>query len=173
MQGAPVWDKDFGKMQIKLTFGEGCSPALFGQAIIVNWDHEGDSFITALDKRTGNELWRTPRDEKTSWATPLVVTVDGKPQVITAATGKIRSYDLASGHLCGNAPAWGQRHSEPVRCRWSGVHHDRLSRERLLAIRLGQTAIFRTARRLCGNTVKTRRMFLRRYWLTASSIFLK
>src|SRR5262249_11225642 len=43
------------------------------------------------------ELWRTPRDEGTGWSTPLVVENGGKPQVVVSATGKVRSYDLATG----------------------------------------------------------------------------
>ena len=65
----------------------------------MNWDHEGPGFIAAFDKNTGNELWRTSRDEQTSWSTPIVIENDGKPQVITAATGRIRAYDLADGKL--------------------------------------------------------------------------
>jgi outer membrane protein assembly factor BamB len=99
LQGNLKWQKDFGRMQIKMTFGEGSSPALYKDEIIVNWDHEGESFIAALDKTTGETLWKNSRDEKTSWSTPLVVEQDGKPQVIIAATSKIRSYDLSSGKL--------------------------------------------------------------------------
>src|SRR4029077_10012788 len=75
------------------------SAALSGNTIVVTWDHEGDSFIAAFNKDTGEQIWRQARDEKTSWATPLVVQYDGKAQVITDASGKIRSYDLASGNL--------------------------------------------------------------------------
>lgn len=99
MQGNLLWEKDLGRMKTKLSFGEGSSPALFGNTIVVNWDHEGPSFIVALDKETGKELWRTPRDEQTSWATPIVIRHAGKAQVVTAAARKIRSYDLASGKL--------------------------------------------------------------------------
>jgi len=84
-------------MQIKMQFGEGSSPAVHGNTVVVTWDHEGADFIVALDKRTGDELWRTPREEGTSWSTPLIVEHDGKAQVVTAATGRVRSYDLATG----------------------------------------------------------------------------
>jgi len=63
--GNPKWSKDFGKMETKNSFGEGASPALFGDKIIIVWDHEGPDFITALDKKDGHELWKTPRDERT------------------------------------------------------------------------------------------------------------
>ena len=84
-------------MQTRNSFGEGTSPALFGDTIVVNWDHEGEDFIAALDKNTGKELWRNARDEETTWTTPLIVQHNGKAQVVVAATRKTRSYDLATG----------------------------------------------------------------------------
>ena len=99
MEGKLKWERDFGQMNKHMQFGEGASPALWGNTIIVLWDHEGDSFLHALDKRTGKELWKAARDERTSWATPNVVVVDGKPQVIASATTRIRGYDLATGEL--------------------------------------------------------------------------
>jgi len=99
MSGKLQWSQAFGKMRIAMGFGEGSSPALYKNTLIVNWDNEDGSFIIALDKHTGKTLWKVPREEKTSWATPLVVEHDGKPQVVAAATGKIRSYDLATGKL--------------------------------------------------------------------------
>jgi outer membrane protein assembly factor BamB len=99
MTGNLIWEKDLGQMKTKLSFGEGSSPTLFGDIVVVNWDHEGSSFIAAFNKLTGKELWRTPRDEQTSWSTPIIVEHAGKAEVITAATRRVRSYDLASGQL--------------------------------------------------------------------------
>lgn len=99
MEGNVKWSAEFGKMQTRNGFGEGSSPALHGDTIVVNWDHEGDSFIVALDKRTGKEKWRKPRDEPTSWATPLIVESKGKAQVVVNGTNFIRSYDLESGDV--------------------------------------------------------------------------
>jgi outer membrane protein assembly factor BamB len=97
--GEKKWEHDFGRMHMKNEFGEGSSPALFGDFIVVVCDQEGDSFVEALDKNTGKSLWKKPREEHTSWATPLIVNFQGKPQVITDASGKIRSYDLATGNI--------------------------------------------------------------------------
>ena len=99
MGGQPLWERDFGDMRIRLGFGEGASPVLYGDAIIVIWDHQGPSFITALDKRTGAERWRVDRDEETAWTTPLVVEHDGQAQVVTSATDRIRSYSAETGAL--------------------------------------------------------------------------
>jgi hypothetical protein len=99
MQGNQQWEKDLGDMTIKRGFGEGSSPVLHADTIVINWDHEGQSFIIALDKRTGGERWKVDRDEGTSWATPVVVKHNGKSQVIASATNRTRSYDLATGEL--------------------------------------------------------------------------
>ena len=99
MKGVVLWNKDFGDMSIHGRFGEGASPVLFGDAIVVVWDHEGESFIACLDKKTGKERWRKPRDEGTSWSTPLALEHDGKIQVITSATTHVQSYDLATGKI--------------------------------------------------------------------------
>ncbi len=99
MKGNLKWERDFGQSSKRMNFGEGSSPALYGDKIIVNWDQEGQSFIVAIDKKTGKDIWKVDRDEGTSWASPLVVENNGKPQVITSATKLVRSYDLATGEL--------------------------------------------------------------------------
>ena len=86
-------------MQVKHGHGEGASPVLYGDTVVVNWDHEGQSFIAALDKRTGEELWRMPRDEVTSWATPIVLKHQGRCQVVVSGTKRVRGYDFNSGSV--------------------------------------------------------------------------
>ena len=99
MMGNVKWEKAIGMMYKRNTFGEGSSPVLYGNTLVIQQDHEGDSFITALDKRTGDVLWKTDRNERTTWSSPIIVENDGKPQVITTGTNRIRSYDLATGEL--------------------------------------------------------------------------
>ncbi|HWD18499.1 MAG TPA: PQQ-binding-like beta-propeller repeat protein [Verrucomicrobiae bacterium] len=96
--GNLAWQKDLGRMKTKMGFGEGASPALAGDTLVIDWDDEsGHSFITALDKKSGQELWRTPRDEATGWSTPLIVDFQGAKQVVVNASKAVRSYDLATG----------------------------------------------------------------------------
>ncbi len=97
LAGGLKWQKDLGDMTTRGGFGEGASPALHGDKLVVNWDHEGQSFVVALEKATGKELWRRDREEVSSWGTPLVVEVSGRAQVITTGTNKVRSYDLKTG----------------------------------------------------------------------------
>jgi hypothetical protein len=95
--GKLLWQKNLGQMHSKHGHGEGSSPALHGETLVINWDHEEGSFVVALDKRAGRELWRAARPEDTSWSTPIVVEHGGKAQVVVAGTNRVRGYDLTSG----------------------------------------------------------------------------
>lgn len=98
MKGEPLWQIDLGDMATRHGFGEGSSPLLVDDTVVILWDHEGDDFIVALDAATGKERWRKARpDEMTSWSTPIAVEVGGRKQVVVPATGKSRGYDLATG----------------------------------------------------------------------------
>ena len=99
LDGKPQWNQDLGKMRMAMSFGEGSSPTLYHDTLILNRDNEDNSFIIALDKNTGKTLWKKPREEHTSWSTPLIIEREGKAQAVVTATGKIRSYDVASGEV--------------------------------------------------------------------------
>ena len=98
MDGQLIWKRDdLGKMKIRNSFGEGSSPTIAGEKMLVPWDHEGASALMALDKLTGKTIWKTSRDESTNWATPLVVDNAGKKQVVTNGQKFARGYDLETG----------------------------------------------------------------------------
>lgn len=98
LDGKLVWKKDdFGKMRTRGSFGEGSSPSLYKNAVIVPWDHEGESKIFVLDKTNGKVLWRKNRDEPSNWVTPVGCQVDGKDIVVTGGENFIRAYDLKDG----------------------------------------------------------------------------
>jgi len=108
LDGNLKWSQDLGDMRVANSFGEGSSPALHGNTLIVNWDAENGSFVVALDKQTGKTIWKKEREERTTWTTPLIVEHGGKRQAIILASGKIRAYDLANGHViweCGGMTA--------------------------------------------------------------------
>ena len=138
LDGRLIWQRDLGQMRRFLQFGEGTPLVLRDDRLIVKADHEGDSFIAAFDKATGEELWRTARDEATSWSPPLVVEHEGHTQVIVAATGKVRSYDYDTGAVIWEVSGLG-RNQIPA-----PVHQDDLVfvmsgfiAPNLMAIRLG------------------------------------
>ena len=100
MDGTLLWKKDLGDKRMRNQFGEGSTPAMYGNTLVIVWDHlNGASFVTALDKRDGRELWRVAREEIDTWATPLIIEVNGRPQVIVPAMRRNRAYDLADGHV--------------------------------------------------------------------------
>jgi len=99
LEGNLKWSKPLPTMQTVMSFGEGSSPALAGDAIIVVCDHQAGSAIFAFNQATGVQLWRKDRDEPTSWATPAIADVGGKTQVIVSASKLIRSYDAKTGDL--------------------------------------------------------------------------
>jgi outer membrane protein assembly factor BamB len=101
MNGTLVWQKDLGDKSMRNEFGEGSTPALHGDTLVVVWDHfvKGGSFIVALDKRTGAERWRAPRDEIDTWATPLIVEHEGRTHVVVPGMNRLRSYDLSTGAI--------------------------------------------------------------------------
>mgnify|MGYP002629754654 CR=1 FL=1 len=105
MGGTLLWQSDFGDKRMRNQFGEGSTPVLHGNHLVVVWDHiTGPSFIVALDKRTGKELWRSSRDEMDTWATPLVVEHAGRAQVVVNAMNRVRSYDLETGKIVWEGP---------------------------------------------------------------------
>ena len=100
LDGNLLWEKDLGDKAMRNQFGEGSTPALHDDRLVVVWDHiGGQSFVVVLDKLTGAEIWRVDRDEIDTWATPLVVEHEGSVQVIVAGMDRLRSYDLEDGAI--------------------------------------------------------------------------
>jgi outer membrane protein assembly factor BamB len=99
LDGKLLWQRDLGKVETRRSFGEGSSPVIHDGRLVITRDHEGESYIIALNATTGETLWQVERDEPSAWATPLVVEFDGRTQVVTSASNRVRSYDLVSGEL--------------------------------------------------------------------------
>lgn len=97
--GNLVWQKHFGQMHSKHGHGEGASPTIADNILVINWDHEENSFLVTLDADTGNERWRRERNEDTSWSSPIIAEVDGQKQIIVCGTNRVRGYSLTSGDV--------------------------------------------------------------------------
>ena len=104
LEGELLWELDLGPMEPLHGHGEGSSPALAGGTLIVNWDHEGESFLAAFDKRTGALRWKAPREPASSWTTPIVTDAGGRIQVVVSGSGGVRGYDLADGRRIWECP---------------------------------------------------------------------
>jgi len=94
MDGNEVWTHPIPFKSTMSDWGSASSPILEGNLLIVLYDNEEDSWIAALDKRTGDEVWRTARDEVSSWATPYIWKNSQRTEIVTSGRKRIRSYDL-------------------------------------------------------------------------------
>ena len=140
LNGKLIWEKDLGvQMRMRLGFGEGTAPLLFGDRLFLVFDHEAGSFIVALDKRTGKELWRAPRDERSSWSTPLAVEHAGRKQIVVTGTTRVRSYDPENGKVIWESAGLGGN-VIPVPVYENGVVYvmSGYRDPRLMAIKLGK-----------------------------------
>ncbi len=99
LQGNKIWEKKLGEVKVGSSLGEGCSPVLHEGKLVIVRDHAGQSTIEVLDAKTGKTLWKRERDEGNAWATPRIIQHSGKTQVITTASGFVRSYDLNTGDI--------------------------------------------------------------------------
>jgi outer membrane protein assembly factor BamB len=97
LTGKPLWSRDLGRLHTRLGWGEAVTPVVHGDYLLLNRDQEADSKLVCLDAATGQTRWEAPRDEKSSWNTPLVVRHNGADQVIVNGTNRIRAHDLATG----------------------------------------------------------------------------
>lgn len=99
MTGKRVWTKELGAYDGRQAFGTGASPALHQDRVIVIHDSTKESFIAAFNKKTGEELWRTKRDEVENWATPYVWQHSLRTEIVTSGLRHVRSYGLDGQQL--------------------------------------------------------------------------
>jgi outer membrane protein assembly factor BamB len=108
LAGKKLWEHKLPNVETRLSFGEGSSPVVHGETVVLVRDNETASKILAFNAATGDIRWEKPRDEVSAWATPLILEAAGKTQVITSASNKVRSYDLKTGDViweCGGQVA--------------------------------------------------------------------
>ena len=95
MSGETVWLTELGAFETTGGFGSAASPTLYGDRLYVVNDNVRQSFMVALDKNTGEEIWRVERPERgQNWATPFVWENEVRTEIVTSGTQGVRSYDL-------------------------------------------------------------------------------
>ena len=104
MDGKLVWKKTWPPQPIYLDFGTASSPVVHGGRVYQMHDNEGRSFLTALDARTGAEVWSVDRSAfetrmKSGWATPFIWTHSGRTEIVTIGKGLVVSYGLDGKEL--------------------------------------------------------------------------
>ncbi|MCS6864149.1 MAG: PQQ-binding-like beta-propeller repeat protein [Gemmataceae bacterium] len=85
--------------EIKNNHGLGSSLAQSGRAVFVQVDHAGPSYLLAVDKATGKELWKAERPSRTAWTSPVVTVINNQPLVLASGGGSLTAYDAASGQV--------------------------------------------------------------------------
>jgi outer membrane protein assembly factor BamB len=113
MNGKPLWNRDLGVLNAgwfydpDYDWGVGSSPIIWKNLVIVQCDIQKNSFIAAFDVASGQEMWRTAREEIPSWSTPAIFESNGRTELVTQATTFIRGYDATNGkeiwRLSGNS----------------------------------------------------------------------
>jgi len=103
LSGKPLWEKDFGMLDSgfftipSAQWGFGSSPVIHSGRVILQCDVQKDSFLAAFDVKTGDQLWRTPRDEVPTWSTPTIYEHDGKTRIAVNGFKHIGGYDFLTG----------------------------------------------------------------------------
>jgi outer membrane protein assembly factor BamB len=140
LDGQLAWQKDFGRLRMFMTFGEGAWTWLEGDTLLLVLDHEGDSFLVALDKATGRERWRVPRQGNTNWSGPYVTSVNGRKQVIVSATRESVGYDFETGKRIWWSRGLGQNTiPQPIAAGGLVFVMSGYRNPNLMALRLGRT----------------------------------
>ena len=97
MAGKELWKADLGSYPIALGFGTASSPVLADGRLFIQCDNEKESFLIAFDAKTGKEIWKSPRTERTGWSTPLVWKTKDRTEVVCIGPQRARSYDATTG----------------------------------------------------------------------------
>ena len=94
LQGTEVWQKRLAPAKMRYNWGPAASPVLHGDRLFILNDNEEQSYLLALDTKTGDEVFRIARDEKSNWVTPYIWENAKRTELVTCGTGRVRSYDL-------------------------------------------------------------------------------
>jgi outer membrane protein assembly factor BamB len=103
VDGELLWSKKLGRLDVgaydlpSYEWGPASSPILHKGKVIIQVDTQGEDFLLCLDSQTGKELWKTPRDELPSWATPTIVETEDRTEIVTNGSNFIMGYDFETG----------------------------------------------------------------------------
>jgi len=111
VEGKHVWSKQLGEFRSKTKRGTAASPILVGDLVILNGDSESDHVLFGIDKHTGTIVWKTDRPAREGYSTPILISVNGRQEVVLNGDPNLAAYDPSSGKLlwsCKNYAARGE-----------------------------------------------------------------
>ncbi len=94
LDGKPLWSQVFEPKKTMMNYGAAASPVAHEGQVFVLYDNQEQSYLASFDARTGKQLWRTDRNEPTTWATPFIWTNAERTEIVTCGKKKNRSYNL-------------------------------------------------------------------------------
>jgi outer membrane protein assembly factor BamB len=141
LEGKLLWRQNPGiKMNMRLAFGEGSGVVVHDGRIYLQYDHEGPGAIVALNAADGVEVWRAPRNESSSWSTPLVAEHAGAKQLVVTAATSVKAYDVNTGRIIWEVAGLGSNPiPQPVQFRDTVLVMSGHRDPRLMAVKLGRT----------------------------------
>jgi len=114
LDGNQVWEKELESYPMQGNWGTSTSPLLYKNKLYLQIDNEENSFLAALDKKTGEELWRVQRDEKSNWGTPIIWKNSYRTELVSPGL-KLRGYNPENGEVIWELDLHGGRNiSSPV-----------------------------------------------------------
>jgi outer membrane protein assembly factor BamB len=103
VNGNPAWSVDLGRVDMgaydipSYEWGPASSPIIWQDTVFIQCDTQADSFVIALDAKTGKTLWKTDRQELPSWGTPTVISTSSGEELVANASNFVRAYDPRTG----------------------------------------------------------------------------
>lgn len=95
VEGKHLWSKDLGRFEGP--WGTSACPVLVGDLVVQNCDADVDAYLIALDKKTGNEAWKTKRRDHRGWSTPVLVQTPTRQELVLNGHEGVQSYDPKTG----------------------------------------------------------------------------
>jgi hypothetical protein len=112
LQGKQLWQKTVGPFRPRrFEYGYGPSPQIYRDTVIMAAEFDGPSYLIALDRKTGKQVWKTPRTDNISFSSPVVAHVAGRDQLLISGAGQVASYDPHTGK-----PLWSAQGTTAATC---------------------------------------------------------
>lgn len=122
LDGKPLWSRDLGTFPGP--WGTSASPIIVGDLVIQNCDAQGEAFLLALDRKTGKDVWKTPRTspERGGWSTPVLIRVGDHDELVLNGEKAVTAYDPKSGKQLWSCKSFAGR-GEPTVAPGRGLVH--------------------------------------------------
>lgn len=105
LDGKILWQKNTGAYQPnRYKYGYAASPLIYRDWIILNADFDGAAFLTALDRRSGEVVWKTKRPGMISFSSPIIASVGGRDQLLLSGSEMVAGYNPSDGKLLWKTP---------------------------------------------------------------------